>query len=284
MLKKLGRGLDSLIEATAPRPIGGEDERREIPCSSIRPNPHQPREILDDEAIRELADSIRQHGILQPLLVRPADDGYELVAGERRWRASRLLGRETVPVVVRRVTDDQMLEIALVENLQREDLNAIEKARAYRRFLTELALTHEEAARRLGKDRSSITNHLRLLELSDEIQAMVSRGTLSMGHARALLSVADETLRGKLAARIAEEGLSVRATERLTKENGKASPKPPARRSEERSAHFDDLERQIRERYATRARIDGTRERGRISLEYYSLEELDRVLELLLGS
>ena len=148
MLKKLGRGLDSLIEATAPRPIGGEDERREIPCSSIRPNPHQPREILDDEAIRELADSIRQHGILQPLLVRPADDGYELVAGERRWRASRLLGRETVPVVVRRVTDDQMLEIALVENLQREDLNAIEKARAYRRFLTELALTHEEAARR----------------------------------------------------------------------------------------------------------------------------------------
>jgi ParB family chromosome partitioning protein len=146
-----------------------------------------------------------------------------------------------------------------------------------------LDITHEEAARRLGKDRSTITNQLRLLDLSDEIQAIVSRGTLSMGHARALLSVADEKKRAEIAGRIEEEGLSVRATERLVKENGQAKPKKSPRPAPERSAHFDDLERQIRERYATRARIDGTKERGKITLEYFSLEELDRVLELLLG-
>jgi ParB family transcriptional regulator, chromosome partitioning protein len=279
MLKKLGRGLDSLIEQTeAPADVG----RAEIPCSSLRPNPYQPRELLDEEGIRELAASIAEHGVLQPPVVRRVTEGYEIVAGERRWRACQSLGMEKMPVTIRDVSDHQMLELALIENVQREDLNAIEKARAYRRYLDELGVTHEEAARKLGKDRSTITNQLRLLDLSDDLQAMVSRGTLSMGHARALLSVGDEARRRNLARRIEADGLSVRETERQARDGRAVQPRAPKKEKPARSAHFEDLERRLREKFATRARIDGGRKKGRITLEYYSMEELTRLLELLL--
>jgi len=282
MLRKLGRGLDSLIEQTTE---GTDAVNLDVPCASIRPNPFQPREIVDEEALRELAASIQEHGVLQAPVVRAVEDGYELVAGERRWRACRLLGLETMPVSIRKIDDDRMLEIALVENIQREDLNAIEKARAYRRYLDELELTHEDAARRLGKERSTITNQLRLLELSDDIQAMVSRGTLSMGHARALLSVPDETRRRDLARRIDAEGLSVRETERQARDGRAVQPRKPRKsgtEKPERSAHMEDLERQLRERFATKARIDGGNKKGKIVLEYFSMEELSRLLEMLL--
>ena len=279
MLRKLGRGLDSLIEQTTDTP--GRDNL-EIPCASISPNPFQPREMVNDEAIRELASSIEQHGVLQPPVVRRLGEGYELVAGERRWRACQLLGLETIPVTVRDIDDDRMLEIALVENLQREDLNPIEKARAYRRYLDEVELTHEEAARRLGKERSTVTNQLRLLELSDNLQAMVSRGTLSMGHARALLSVSDKAKRRDLARRIDSEGLSVRETERLSRDGRAVQARKPRKEKPERSPHMEDLERRLRERFATKVRIDGGKKKGKIVLEYFSMDELSRLLDLLL--
>jgi len=279
MLKKLGRGLDSLIEET--RATVREPASR-IPTSAIRPNPHQPRSEFDEEAIRELADSIREHGLLQPILVRPFDGGYELVAGERRFRACRSLGLEEIPATVREVDDDRMLEIALVENLQREDLNPIEKAQAYERYVAELNLTHEQAATRLGKNRSTITNQLRLLELPADLQSMVSRGTLSMGHARSLLGVAEPTLQRKIASRVEKEGISVREVERLAKETreGVAPRRAPA--TPAKSAYLMDLERRLRERFATKARIDGGKDRGKLVLEYYSMDELGRLLELLL--
>jgi ParB family chromosome partitioning protein len=279
MIRKLGRGLDSLIEQTTDEPVR---DGLEIDVDLIRPNPFQPREIVDDDAIRELASSIEQHGVLQPPVVRPTTDGYELVAGERRWRACRMLGLATIPVTIREIDDDRMLEIALVENLQREDLNPIEKARAYRRYLDEVGLTHEEGARRLGKERSTITNQLRLLELSDDLQAMVSRGTLRMGHARALLSVKDEERRRDLARRIDAEGLSVRETERLAREERQEKVVKPRLQKPERSAHLEDLERRLRERFATKARIDGGKKKGKIVLEYFSMDELSRLLDLLL--
>jgi ParB family chromosome partitioning protein len=279
MIRKLGRGLDSLIEQTTET-AGAEG--RDVPCASIRPNPFQPREVLDEDSIRELAASIKEHGVLQAPVVRPAEDGYELVAGERRLRACKLLGLETIPVTIRKIDDDRMLEIALVENLQREDLNPIEKARAYRRYLDEIELTHDEAARRLGKERSTITNQLRLLDLSDDIQAMVSRGTLSMGHARALLAIPDEARRRDLARRIDAEGLSVRETERLARDGRAVQPRKTRKEKAERSAHMEDLERRLRERFATKARIDGGKKKGKIVLEYFSMGELSRLLDLLL--
>ena len=279
MLKKLGRGLDSLIEETrAP----ARESATRIPTTAIRPNPNQPRREFDEETIRELAASIREHGLLQPILVRPVDDGYELVAGERRFRACGVLKFEEIPAIVRDVPDEQMLEIALVENLQREDLNAIEKAQAYQRYVDELDLTHEQAAGRLGKDRSTITNQLRLLDLPSGIQAMVSRGTLAMGHARALLGASDPSAQGRIAARIEKEGLSVREVERLVKSSRDAVSTPRKAPAPEKSAYLMDLERRLRERFATKAKIDGGKNRGKLVLEYYSMDELGRLLEILL--
>ena len=276
VLRKLGRGLDSLIEETS----GVSDAPFTVDCASIAPNPHQPREDLDEGGITELTESIREHGVLQPILVRRVTGGFELVAGERRWRASLRLGLPRIPAIVKDVSDDRMLEVALVENIQREDLNPIEKARAYRRFVEELDLTHEEAARRLGKERSTVTNQLRLLELPEDIQEMVSRGTLTNGHARALLAAVGDDRRREIAARIVKEGLSVRQTERLAKVarrgNGSTLKTP------ERSAHIEDLERRRRERFATKCRIEGDKDRGRLVLEYYSMDELGRLLETLL--
>lgn len=279
MLRKLGRGLDSLIEETrAP----AREPATRIFANRIRPNPHQPRQEFDEDAIRELSVSIREHGLIQPIVVRPVETGYELVAGERRFRACELLGLEEIPAIVRDVPDDQMLELALVENLQREDLNPIEKAQAYERYVDELDLTHEQAAGRLGKTRSTITNQLRLLDLPAGIQAMVSRGTLAMGHARALLGVTDPVVQARIAARIEKEGLSVREVERLAKKSRNGNPPAPKPLTPGKSAYLMDLERRLRERFATKARIDGGKDRGKLVLEYYSMDELGRLLEILL--
>jgi ParB family chromosome partitioning protein len=277
VLRKLGRGLDSLIEETS----GTEDEPFSVDCATIAPNPFQPREEMDEAAITELTDSIREHGVLQPVVLRRVTGGYELVAGERRWRASLRLGLPRIPALVKDVSDDRMLEIALVENVQRQDLNPIEKARAYRRLVGDLELTHEEAARRLGKDRSTVTNQLRLLELPDDVQELVSRGTLSNGHARALLAADGADRRREIARRVVREGLSVRQTERLARaarRGGNGS----SRSAPEKSAYFEELERRLREQFATKTRIEGGKERGRIVLEYYSMDELTRLLEVLL--
>jgi len=277
--RKLGRGLDSLIESTE---AGPEAESRHVECDRIAPNPYQPRQEFEESGLDELAASISEHGVLQPIVLRAAGEGFEIVAGERRLRACVRLGLERIPALVREVDDDRMLEIALVENLQREDLNPIEKAKAYRRYLDALELTHEEGAKRLGKERSTISNQLRLLELSEELREMVSRGTLRAGHARALLGTPDEERRRAIARRIVREGLSVRETERRIRESRGEGPERKAPRKSEKSAWFQELERRLRERYATKARIDGTRQKGKLTLEYYTMDELSRLLEMLL--
>jgi len=256
-----------------------------IPLTRITANPHQPRREFEPGALADLEASIREHGILQPVVVRPSGEGFQLVAGERRLRASRNVGLAEIPALVRAVSDQGMLTLALVENIQREDLNPIEKARAFRDLLATARITQEEAAKVLGKDRTSIANTIRLLDLPADLQAHVSRGTLSAGHARALLALEDEDAMRVLAARIVAEGLSVRETEKAvagpTKVVGTAVPGKPRR---ERSSHLVELEDHLRRSLGTRVAIPAGRgKRGRIVVHYASLEEFDRIFEILTG-
>jgi len=279
--RKLGRGLDFLLSGTAE---ASGDEVRLLDLARIRPNPYQPRREFRPEELEELAASIREHGLLQPIVVRSADGDYEIVAGERRFRACQRLGLATIPALVRTADDTQMLELALIENIQRENLNAIEEARAYQAYVQRLDLTQEQVAQRLGKSRSTVANMLRLLDLPGDVQELVSRGTLSMGHARAILAVSDAEAQRTLARRIETEGLSVRDIERLAREWGaapRASDTAPV--ATERSAHVIDIERQLADRLGTKVSIRDRLGHGRISIDYYSAEDLERLLETLLG-
>jgi len=279
--RKLGRGLDYLIgDSARSGDLGGEGEVRSIEIDAIRPNPKQPRTEFDTAGLAELTESIRENGVLQPLLVRAARGHFELVAGERRWRASRAAGLATVPAIVKEVADEKMLELALVENIQRRDLNPIERAEAYQAYIEELGLTQEEAAKRLGKEHCTISNTMRLLDLPTSIKAIVSRGTLSLGHARALLSIADDDGREALALRAVEEGLSVRAVEGLARSHGRSAAVKPA--PAPRSAHLDDLEEKLRRALETRVRIqEAGGGKGKIVVEFYTRDEFDRLFEML---
>lgn len=271
--RALGKGLFALMpEAEA----GGMTE---LALEAVRPNPYQPRRGFDPGEMQELVESIRQHGVVQPVVVRPSGDGYELIAGERRWRAAAACGLKTIPAVVRECSDRQLMELALVENLQREDLNVMEEAGAYRRLLDEFGLKQEDVAERVGKSRPAVANTLRLLQLPIPVQDMVRRGELSAGHARALLAVADEQLQVKLGARVVEEGLSVRRTELLAQSVLKVNRAPrPTAVSPEVTAIQEQLEGVL----GTRVRISGG-ERGAIEIRFYSREDLARIVEVLLG-
>ncbi|MBW3601259.1 MAG: ParB/RepB/Spo0J family partition protein [Actinobacteria bacterium] len=280
----LGRGLDALIPSEAP----GRSGLRELPIDQVVVNPRQPRRALDEQALAELAASIRQLGVLQPILVRPrSEGGWEVVAGERRLRAARLAGLETVPGVVRHTPDERLLTEALVENLQRVDLNAIEEAVAYRQLIDDFGLTHDRLAERLGRSRSAVSNALRLLGLPPELQRRVADGSLSAGHARALLALDDERDQRRIAARVNAEGLSVRATEALVRE---------AERTREPAAALSELAQRARRRHAppyahlagrladalgTRVAIRGGARRGRIIIDYSGEEDLERLLDVL---
>lgn len=279
--RKLGRGLDFLLSGTAEAP---GDEVRLLELGRIRPNPYQPRREFRAEELEELATSIREHGLLQPIIVRATAGDYEIVAGERRFRACQRLGLATIPALVRTADDTQMLELALIENIQRENLNPIEEARAYQAYVQRLDLTQEQAAVRLGKSRSAVANMLRLLDLPQDVQELVSRGTLSMGHARAILAVTDAEAQRALARRVEAEALSVRDVERLAREWG-ATPRAddPAPLVAERSAHVIEIERRLAERFGTKVTIRDRLGRGRIGIDYYTPEDLERLLELLLG-
>jgi ParB family transcriptional regulator, chromosome partitioning protein len=278
--RKLGRGLDFLIGDGQDAP---EEEIRQVETDAIRPNPFQPRHEFDPEALRELEESIRLNGILQPILLRQVDGEFEIVAGERRWRAACSLGLESIPAMVKTVEDERMLELALVENIQREDLNPMERAQAYRKYVETLGLTQLKASERLGKDRSTIANTMRLLDLPEEVQLLVSRGTLSAGHARALLGLEDAEARIALARRAAEDGLSVRAVESIVRQAGSTSPSASPSQPAAPSAHFADLEGRLRERLGTRVKIQDRGGRGKLVVEYYSREDFDRILEILEG-
>lgn len=285
--KALGRGLEALIPAappSAPMPASPAPEREAsghhaVPVERIRPNPYQPRTQFDAEALKELADSIRENGLLQPLLVRDAGHGeFELIAGERRFIAAKQAGLRDVPVVVRTASKREMLQMALVENLQRQDLNGIEEAEAYQRLATEFGLTQEVIADRVGKSRVAVTNALRLLSLEEEYRDMVSRGTLTAGHARALLAVAEGSARRRLANDIVKQGLSVRQAEVRAQGQRPKSARPAARRRSHPA--LGEWEDRLRARFGTQVRIAGGIGRGRVEIHYFSEEDLERILEL----
>jgi len=289
--KALGKGLNALLGGrTAPKPEPlhtpehptTTDGLTRVPVDHIAPNPLQPRSIFRPERLQELADSIKANGIIQPLVVRPHDGRYQLVAGERRWRAAKLAGLAEVPVVVRHVSDEQLLEITLVENIQREDLSPIEIARAFDRLSRELGLTHDQIAERTGKDRSTITNTLRLLKLPDDIQQLLAEHRLSMGHARAVLSLPTEELQRQVADKAVSQGLSVRQVEHLVqKMTSSRQPKPA---DEVVDPNVRAAIQQLEQALGTRVRITGNPEKkGKIEIEYYSGEDLHRIYEVIVG-
>jgi ParB family chromosome partitioning protein len=282
--KRLGRGLDSLIShgaADAPEaPLPPGDGPREVEISRVELSRVQPRQSIDADALRGLADSIRRAGVLQPVVVRPRGEMYELVMGERRLRAAHMAGLERVPALVRDVPDDRMLEFALIENVQREDLNPMDKAVAVQRMIRELALTQEDAGRRLGLERSTVANLLRLLDLPPAVQDMVSRGTLSAGHARAILALPGEAERVALAERVVREGLSVRQAERLA---AAGAPGRPPRAPAAGTPQIRHLESALRERLGARVQIRSDGARGRLVIHFSDLDEFERLYELLMG-
>ncbi|HET8575657.1 MAG TPA: ParB/RepB/Spo0J family partition protein [Methylomirabilota bacterium] len=271
----LGRGLGALLSSTSE--AESIESATELPVDSIKPSSQQPRKDFNDKALRELTDSLRQTGVLQPIVVRRRGLGYELIVGERRWRAAKLAGLTHIPAVVREATDAQSLELALVENLLREDLNPMEEAEAYQRLLAEFGWTQEELAQRVGRDRSSIANCLRLLKLPELIQADLRAGRLTMGHARALLSLASPAEQLKLREEILAHSWSVRATE----QGVQLKRTKPARRPTRRSPELASVEDALRSALATRVRLIGNERAGRIEIAYTSREELDRLTELI---
>ncbi|MCG7408382.1 ParB/RepB/Spo0J family partition protein [Paenibacillus sp. ACRRX] len=278
MSKRLGRGLDALIPSLA---VQDDDKVIEIPLKQIRPNPYQPRKHFDDTSIQELAESIKQHGVIQPIIVRSVLKGHEIIAGERRFRASQLLGLEHIPAVVRNFTDEQAMEIALIENLQRENLNAIELAQAYQNLMDQLSMTQEELSVKVGKSRSHIANFLRLLQLPDEVKDYVSRGTLSMGHARAIAGVKDTVIVKQLAKSTIDQEWSVRQLEeaiQLMHRKGKAGEK---KKSISKDPYLDQLEESLREQFRTTVKIKSSKNKGKIEISYFSQQDLERLLELL---
>ena len=275
----LGRGLGALI------PGGSPSERKGVltlGIEEIRPNRGQPRRHFDEAHIEELAESIRNKGVLLPLIVRRATDGYVLVAGERRWRAAQKAGLRELPVIVREVTDKEAFEIALIENIQREDLNPVEEAEAFKRLIEEHGLTQEELAARVGKDRSTVANALRLLRLPDAIKQAIVDGQLSMGHARALLAIADEGDLRKAAEKVIAENLSVRAVEALV--HRLKSRRLPVRKREGRaSANVRHLVDKLQRKLGAKVELKDKGGSGTLEIRYGSLQELDRVLAVILG-
>lgn len=280
--KALGRGLGALLSSDATVDLGSEPS--EVDLDAIVPGPMQPRTHFDEGALEGLADSIRSQGIIQPLLVRRVGDRYELIAGERRWRAARLAGLAKVPVVLKDAPDKDLLEIALIENIQRENLNPIEEAQAYQRLIETVGLTQESLAARVGRDRSYITNYLRLLKLPDDLQKLVVEGRLSTGHARTILGLPQVDLQRKLAHQVIDGALSVRATEHLVRKavNGTSPPKTASAVD----PNIRAAETKLRRALGTQVRIVQLRGegQGKVEISFFSNQDLDRIYNLLLSA
>lgn len=274
----LGRGLSALIPDTPAQPP--PERPLELDIDRLRPNPFQPRVHMSDERIEDLAQSIRAHGIIQPIVVRKTADGYEIVAGERRWRAAQRAGLLKVPVVVREMEDRQLLAAALIENIQRQDLNPLEEAQAYRRLADDFGLTQEQIAESVGKDRSSVANYVRLLKLPRELRDNVASGSLSMGHARALLALPDEASQLRLGRDVVARQLSVRETESLVRKTASPAP-PPAPPAKD--VHTRAAEEKLRFALGTRVEIVRKGKGGRIEIAFASEDELQRLYEKLTG-
>ena len=283
--RALGKGLGALLPTRVPTATAdlSREPAGRISIDLIDPNPVQPRRVFQPNALQELAESILQHGIIQPLVVRQRGARFQLVAGERRWRAARIAGLKDVPAVVQDISDERLLEVTLIENVQREDLNAIELAMAFDRMACELNLSQDEIGRRTGKDRTSVANSIRLLQLPPDLQQLVAERRLSPGHARCLLALTEEAVQRQLAEKIVAQGLSVRQVERLTKRL--MEPREPGTEVDEPldpnvKAALREMERAL----GTKVRIvEKNRQRGRIEIEYYSPEDLDRIYSLIVN-
>ncbi len=275
----MGRGLSALLPANSYQ----GDDFLEIDIDRISPNAQQPRTTFREESLEELAQSIRANGVVQPILVRKNGLGYELVAGERRWRAAQRAGLHKIPAVVKDVPDEKLLELALIENIQREELNPIEEANAYQRLMQDFKLRQEDIARQVGKERSSIANMLRLLRLSPDVQQLVEDSRISMGHARAILSLEDETLQRQVAEDIIAKGLSVRETERIVRRLIDGPPQPTAQ-PKEADPNLKAAETKLQRTLNTKVRITTGAKGGRIEIDYYSDEDLDRIYHQLMGN
>lgn len=289
--KGLGRGLSALMGTpplATPEPIAerGETITRQA-LETIEPSPLQPRKVFDKAQLAELVESIRQRGVIQPLIVRKSASGkYELIAGERRWRASKEVGLDEVPVIIREANDQEVLELALIENLQRADLDPLEEAEGYDHLMAAFNLTQEQVAEKVGKKRASVANAVRLLALGEDVKGLLRSGRLTVGHAKVLLSLNEPVEQLLAAKKIVQEGLTVRETEQLidAMKNGSAKPKRGKRKgaaSGSGSAVFSDLERQLQQKLGTRVHFHGTAEKGKIELAYFNRDDLDRLLEHL---
>ena len=291
----LGKGLDSLIPNKAEKTVKVEkkpEEKKEerksesgeilVKINQVEPNREQPRKEFDEDSLMELADSIKQFGILQPLLVQKKKDYYEIIAGERRWRAAKIAGIKEVPIIVKEYTNQEIVEISLIENIQRENLNPIEEAMAYKRLLEEFSLKQDEVAERVSKSRTAVTNSMRLLKLSPRVQQMIVDDMISTGHARALLAIDDEEQQYQLANRIFDEKLSVRETEKLVK----ALKNPKKEKKNQKIEHtfvYDNIEEQMKNIIGTKVSVNPKANgKGKIEIEYYSEEELERIYDLIM--
>lgn len=275
MKMALGKGLESLL------PEKG-DEVVHIDIEKILPNKYQPRKVFRDEALKDLSSSIKEKGVLQPVIVSRVGDGtFRLIAGERRWRAANLAGLKKIPALIKDVSSQDAIEIALIENIQREELNPIETAEAFNRLVRDFHLTQEALSQRVGKDRATIANYLRILKLPDEIKSLINGNSLSLGHAKALLSLEVKQKQVETAREIIKKGMSVREAEALCKKKSE-SPKSKARKKKDKLPEVADLEDRLTRSLGTKVRIQHKDKRGKIEIEYYSLDELDRLLEILM--
>ena len=290
----LGKGLDSLIpnalgetktkkEAVAKAKSEATTEEKEpqtlVKITKVEPNREQPRKNFDEDALQELADSIKQFGLLQPILVQDRKDYYEIIAGERRWRAAKLAGLKEVPVIIRNYTEQEIVEISLIENIQREDLNPIEEAKAYKNLIDEYNLKQDQVAEKVSKSRTAVTNALRLLKLDDRVQEMLINENISSGHARALLGLDDAEKQYNIATQIFDEKLSVRETEKLVKQINRPEQPPKPKKELKNDFVYRDIEEKLKEKIGTKVKINRkTEDKGKIEIEYYSPEELEKIL------
>lgn len=287
--KGLGKGLDSLITDKVSKPVKPKSEHAVdavmIDIKKVEPNREQPRKKFDEDALIELSESIKQFGVLQPLLCQERDDYYEIIAGERRWRAAKIAGIKEVPVIIKKLSEQEIMEISLIENLQREDLNPIEEALAYKRLIDEFKLKQDEVAERVSKSRTAVTNAMRLLKLNEKVQQMVIDEMLTTGHARALLGIEDQDIQYVLAQQIFDQKLSVRDTEKLVKSmqnEKKGKKKEPEKIDSKLLAIYSDLEEQMKKIMGTKVLINSKNSNsGKIEIEYYSQDELDRIIDLI---
>lgn len=286
----LGRGLEALLSDAMPVDISKSENRQDdtaegsqerveyIKIFDIKPNANQPRKTFDEEKIQDLANSILKHGVIQPIVLRKREKGYEIVAGERRWRAAIKAGLSEIPCLIRELSDEQNMLIAIIENMQREDLNPIEEAEGLNQMIVSYGMTQEEVSKSLGKSRPYIANSLRLLKLPTYVQELVSAGTLSAAHGRTVITIEDEAARKALCDRIVKEGLSVRETERLAAEIGKPKKKPAKK---QKDTELKRIEAELKDALGTKVNIEQKGAKGRVEIEFYSRDELERIIELL---